>query len=305
MKKIILLVAFLGIFSFGYVKAQQPTVDAATQPQINYNGQPVVDTDLDGLTDQAEIQIYHTDPKNPDTDGDGYYDGAEVLAGTDPLDANSIPGMPPTNSVNASAQNETPWPWYIARASGLVGFVLLYLSIFLGLTIRVSFLRKIFAPLYAMQGHCWIAFQATLFALIHGVVLIFDKFLNFKLVEVFIPYASHYKPGLVALGTISFYLMVILTASSYGRKYISPKLWRALHFLNIFLYIFVIAHAYLLGTDLQNPIFRNIFVYANIFLILIMFINMFSRIRDNIARKNNLAQNAAGQNSATTNNIGQ
>lgn len=42
------------------------------------------DTDKDGLTDFTEIEQYKTDPKNKDTDGDGYVDGYEVLNGFDP-----------------------------------------------------------------------------------------------------------------------------------------------------------------------------------------------------------------------------
>ncbi len=41
------------------------------------------DTDLDGLTDSAEL-MYGTDAENPDTDGDGYKDGDEVNNGYDP-----------------------------------------------------------------------------------------------------------------------------------------------------------------------------------------------------------------------------
>lgn len=44
-----------------------------------------VDSDEDGLTDVEEIGTYMTDPENPDTDGDGYLDGAEVKGGYDPL----------------------------------------------------------------------------------------------------------------------------------------------------------------------------------------------------------------------------
>jgi thiol-disulfide isomerase/thioredoxin len=44
------------------------------------------DDDTDGLLTYEEVEIYGTDPLNPDTDGDGHLDGAEVLAGTDPLD---------------------------------------------------------------------------------------------------------------------------------------------------------------------------------------------------------------------------
>jgi|GEM_PF-483331 cell division protein FtsL len=43
------------------------------------------DLDNDGLTGKEEINIYGTDPNNPDTDGDGYLDGVEVENGYDPL----------------------------------------------------------------------------------------------------------------------------------------------------------------------------------------------------------------------------
>lgn len=43
------------------------------------------DSDVDGLTLGGELFVYFTEWYLPDTDGDGALDGAEVLAGTDPL----------------------------------------------------------------------------------------------------------------------------------------------------------------------------------------------------------------------------
>ena len=43
-------------------------------------------SDSDGLTDDAEINVYGTDPLQPDTDGGGLNDGDEINTyGTDPL----------------------------------------------------------------------------------------------------------------------------------------------------------------------------------------------------------------------------
>lgn len=51
-----------------------------------------LDSDGDGLSDEEERTRYFTDPRNEDTDGDGFIDLAEVATEHDPLDPNdSIP----------------------------------------------------------------------------------------------------------------------------------------------------------------------------------------------------------------------
>ena len=42
------------------------------------------DSDADGLSDQEEINVYGTDPLDPDTDKDGVSDGDEVKMGRNP-----------------------------------------------------------------------------------------------------------------------------------------------------------------------------------------------------------------------------
>lgn len=46
------------------------------------------DLDGDGLLDES---AWGTDPRNPDTDGDGWGDGTEVDAGADPTDPDDVP----------------------------------------------------------------------------------------------------------------------------------------------------------------------------------------------------------------------
>jgi len=105
-------------------------------------------------------------------------------------------------------QAETPWAWYVARASGLIGFLLLYLAIFFGLAVRTPLLQRIIKPAYSASTHCWISLQALLFVLLHGMALLFDKFFHFSLVDIFVPFAFSGAPGvdtnLLALGIIAF-----------------------------------------------------------------------------------------------------
>jgi hypothetical protein len=46
--------------------------------------QKLLDTDHDGLSDYAELNIYHTSPYLADTDSDGVPDAIEIAQGTDP-----------------------------------------------------------------------------------------------------------------------------------------------------------------------------------------------------------------------------
>lgn len=71
---------------------------------VNYSGfigafteaRPDLDSDGDGLTDVEEVTgnrfnpAQRTNPKNPDTDGDGTNDLVEAIAGTDPLNPASV-----------------------------------------------------------------------------------------------------------------------------------------------------------------------------------------------------------------------
>lgn len=51
----------------------------------------IIDTDIDGLSDYDEVIVYKTDPLNNDTDGDTYFDGAEVQNKYNPCGDGKLP----------------------------------------------------------------------------------------------------------------------------------------------------------------------------------------------------------------------
>jgi len=55
-----------------------PLAETEEETEENINYEPVIDSDQDGLTD-AEEALFGTDKSNPDTDGDTYSDGVEVI----------------------------------------------------------------------------------------------------------------------------------------------------------------------------------------------------------------------------------
>jgi hypothetical protein len=66
------------------------------------------DSDNDGLPDAYEKLVSHTDPNNPDTDGDGLADGLELQLGFNPLNAYS----------QDSTQNQKDGAWYLTAITG-------------------------------------------------------------------------------------------------------------------------------------------------------------------------------------------
>ena len=64
------------------------------------------DSDEDGLGDLFET-ANDLDKNNPDIDADGYADGLELVAGTDPFDADSKPTRSETFTNNSSAYADT------------------------------------------------------------------------------------------------------------------------------------------------------------------------------------------------------
>jgi Bacterial TSP3 repeat len=69
---------------------------------------PGADSDKDGLTNWTELHRTKTNPRKFDSDGDGFGDGAEVTAGSDPRDSGSTPIGPPASEAATSPQLPAP-----------------------------------------------------------------------------------------------------------------------------------------------------------------------------------------------------
>ncbi len=81
---------FLGVGSINkeYYKEVEARLSAEKETSsIVTSDTYYLDSDMDGITDDYEINKFGTDPNNADSDGDGMTDGEEYLAGTDPLTA--------------------------------------------------------------------------------------------------------------------------------------------------------------------------------------------------------------------------
>lgn len=181
--------------------------------------------------------------------------------------------------AGASNSLDVPWSWYATRSAAFLSFGLLFLSIFFGLAIRISAIQRSLTRINVFSVHCWLSLQALAFSFIHAATLLFDHYLKFSLADIFIPFVSSFEKFPMALGIISFYLMVALVVSSYFRQRLSFVSWRMIHYLNPILYFLGLIHAMAIGTDFQHPFVRGIFIAATIVLVFLALFNVLIRLR--------------------------
>ncbi len=258
------IIKTLIIFFIVFGSLFAPTFSKAA---TSYSG-TTKDSDYDGLTDQGELQAYKTNPNNPDTDGDGYLDGAEVLAGTDPLNAS------PVTTINASSSNTTEpstslWPWYFTRASGLVAYILLFLLIVSGFGIKTSWSFRFISPTFAWLNHRYIGLALSFSVAVHLISLLMDNFLKFRIIDILVPFASNYKPIFLSLGIIGFYLFLAVIISSIFTMTKFYKSWRLLHYLPYPLFIVLFIHGYFIGTDTASIFVRPVYFITGVIFILL------------------------------------
>ncbi len=164
-----------------------------------------------------------------------------------------LPGWLPDLSASAVG-NEPKVYWYLSRAAGLVAYLLLWLSVALGLTITNRLVRVWPGGPTALDLHQFSSLLALGFAVFHGLILLGDRYMNYSLAQLALPFGdSDYRPFWVGLGQLSFYLAVLITFSFNVRRLIGLRAWRWLHYASFALYAMVTAHGLGAGTDSTTP----------------------------------------------------
>ncbi len=181
---------------------------------------------------------------------------AGQLLGNAPL-AQQIRSLFNTNSVQL-------W-WYVTRAAGLTGYFLLWLSMVWGLAIPSKIVQSLLDGTYTYDFHEYLSLIGLGFVAIHVIVLMFDKYLPFNLIQILVPFTDTYRPFWVGLGIISLYIMLLVTITFYLRQLIGSQAFRAFHVLSLIGYLGATLHGLFAGTDSALPI-TNI-LYFGTFLI--------------------------------------
>ncbi len=144
--------------------------------------------------------------------------------------------------------------WYLARASGVIAYVLVWFSVALGVAIKNKMAQAWPGGPTAVDLHQFASLLALALSIFHGLILLGDRYSNYTLAQILIPFAL---PGRLAfwfgLGQLGFYLMLPVAFSFYARRFIGFKTWRLIHYASFVVYLFVTVHAFWGGTDATAP----------------------------------------------------
>ena len=91
---------------------------------------------------------------------------------------------------------------------------------------------------------------------LHLLGLFLDGYIDYGFTELLVPGASAYRPLAVAIGILSFYVLVAIQATSYMRRRLSKRVWRAIHLLSYGLVWSAAIHAGTAGTDSVNRVYQ-------------------------------------------------
>jgi sulfoxide reductase heme-binding subunit YedZ len=145
------------------------------------------------------------------------------------------------------AASDLPLIWWASRASGIVAYLALALSMVFGLAVtgRVGGLAR--ATFFELHQQWTLA--AVIAVVVHVVTIVGHATSRVPVVAAVVPLASPTLTGAVAIGTIALWGMALMVATSWLRTHIPYRAWRIVHAAAFGTFLLALAHAITAGTD--------------------------------------------------------
>ena len=143
--------------------------------------------------------------------------------------------------------------WYMARASGLLAWALLGVSVVGGLLLSTRLARG-HTRTWTRGLHEFVGALAVVFTVLHLVSVLAADELRIGLGELLVPFARSDNPVAQGCGVLAFYLLIAVVLTSWARALLPWRRWRRLHLLAFPLFALTCAHTVLAGSDITQPI---------------------------------------------------
>lgn len=139
--------------------------------------------------------------------------------------------------------------WYVSRAAGQAAYLALAGSLAVGAAMSSAIGDGIVSRARLLAIHQSLGLSGLALAVAHVLALLFDGYTDFDLASVAVPFAASYERLLSGLGTLTFYLFLVATATFWVRRQIGMRLWRLIHLTSIAAFGGAFVHGVLIGSD--------------------------------------------------------
>lgn len=146
--------------------------------------------------------------------------------------------------------------WHLARASGIVAWLLLTASVLWGIFLSTKLLQRLRRSAWLLDLHRWLGGLTVGFVVLHVSALVADGYVEFDALDVLVPFASGWRPMAVALGVLAMWGLVAVEVTSAAMRRLPRRAWRAVHLSSYGVFWLTSLHAALAGTDAPNPLYR-------------------------------------------------
>ena len=150
--------------------------------------------------------------------------------------------------------------WHLARTAGLVAWVLITASVLWGLLLSTRVLGRRPTRPWLLGLHRYLSALAIGATAVHLVALLADSYVQFRVVDLVVPMASAWRPGAVAWGIVTLYLIVLIEITSLIDDRIPRGVWRSIHLTSFAAFAFGTVHGLQAGTDATNALVRIVMV---------------------------------------------
>ena len=162
--------------------------------------------------------------------------------------------------------------WYLTRASGLVAWALMMVAVLWGLLLVSRVLERRPSSVWLLDLHKHLSLLTVVLTVVHVGALWFDDFVEFSMVEIFVPLTSDYETTAVTFGVVALWTLGVVEVSARMRRRLGMRTWRAMHMLSGPLVIMATLHGIMIGTDMGNPVVITVglVLAAEVILVLVL-----------------------------------
>jgi sulfoxide reductase heme-binding subunit YedZ len=147
----------------------------------------------------------------------------------------------------------SPLTWFLTRAAGFTLYLLLWLSVVLGLGITTKRFDRYVGRSIVYSLHGYVVQLSYGFLAMHLLALVADSKVPFGLENIMVPFGSGGPEPWTGVGVVAMWLMIAIALSVPFRRWISFRVWRGFHMLAFPLYVLALAHGIGAGSDTNQP----------------------------------------------------